>query len=104
MLSTFLIKEEDKEMFADNAVGRGSFILILLSAIMAYGYLLASLFWLLPVKFFGSEPVILFYEIFGSIVVALVLLDLFVLGPIRDKDAKEHRQERLEKLRRWGRQ
>ncbi|MDD5071357.1 MAG: hypothetical protein PHQ42_01335 [Patescibacteria group bacterium] len=77
-------------MFSDNSIGRSCFAFLLLVAIIGYFYLLASLFWLLPVKFFGSGPVILFYEILGGIVVALVLFDLFVLCPMREKDAREY--------------
>jgi hypothetical protein len=91
-------------MFSDNAVGRGGFILVILSAILAYGYLLASLFWLLPVKVFGPEAVKWFY---GSARVAFLVflaVDLFVLENIRDHDRKKHEKERMARPRNWGRQ
>ena len=32
-----------------------------------------------------------------------VLIDLFILGPRRQRDARENGPERLKKLRKWGR-
>ncbi len=91
-------------MFSDNVVSRSSLKLLIFLAIIAYLYLvIVVLFWQLPVKAFGPEPVIGFYKFLGVVVIIFFLLDLFILGPIREEDARKHKKERLEKLKNWRR-
>jgi len=73
-------------MFSDNAFGRAGFFLLLFLGIIAYLYLvIVGFFWQLPVNVFGQEAVKGFYEYVAVVVSVLVLAELFILGPRRDR-------------------